>query len=117
MFVEKNLNDPAWIGGYMEDSRNVFGYPDRFGVSAIIAYLHAEDIPVTVDYTHSFQGNIGMSLSRQEIEEILIDLKKKGYVEGSLETGFTATDKLYLALEKDGVTEQNLTKLADVLIQ
>jgi len=103
-------DDIEW---YIEARKDVFGDPDTFGVAMIVAYLHKE-LPVTVDYILSMQGELDMHLPRKMIEKFLGKWFNKGYVEMA-GAGYAPTKKMFSALELDGITEERLDKLADAL--
>lgn len=108
------LRDPEKIISYMEDRENVFGDPDRFGLAVILAFYHGSY--VTVGYAFSKQQDLGMNLPRKKIKGIFEEWVSKGYAEHANSSAYKAAPKLIAALEKDGVTEKRLSRLADALL-
>jgi len=105
--------DPAQLDSYIEDRKNVFGDPSRFGLAVLVAFIHNPSA-VTIEYVLRRQHDLGLSLSEKEIRSILSDWQEKGYVQKRPE-GYFATQRMLDALEKDGITEEKLDTMADAL--
>ena len=112
--------DTEEIKLYAEDMRNVFGDPDRFGLAYLLVFrgktsFKQNDYAVfEIGNIQQIQGDIGMDLPAKDIESVLKDWVAKGYALAR-GTGYLATDKLRMALEKDGVTKSSLNRMANAL--
>ena len=106
--------DEQSILEYIKDCKHVLDDPDRFGLAMIVAFIREDNLPIPVGNIFYRQKQLEMSMSKRRIESVLRDWQKNGYAEMA-GNGYLPTNKLTSALGKEGVTEEKLNRLADVL--